>query len=62
LVIEDAADVLVQLATGVSQFDSTADPAEQGVDMTLTCVKCHQYLRADDVRAVPDLTQFVSRR
>ncbi len=23
------------------------------VDMTLTCVKCHQYLRGDDVRAEP---------
>jgi hypothetical protein len=32
------------------------------VDMTLTCVKCHQYLRQDDVRAVPDLTQYTSRR
>ena len=32
------------------------------VDMTLTCVKCHQYLREDDVRAVPDPTQLASRR
>jgi hypothetical protein len=32
------------------------------VDMTLTCVKCHQYLRHDDVRAVPDLTQLASSR
>ncbi len=31
------------------------------VDMTLTCVKCHQFLRGDDVRAVPDLTQFTLR-
>jgi hypothetical protein len=32
------------------------------VDMTLTCVKCHQFLRADDVRAVPDPTLVTARR
>jgi hypothetical protein len=30
------------------------------VDMTLTCVKCHQYLREDAVRAVPDLTALLA--
>jgi hypothetical protein len=30
------------------------------VDMTLTCVKCHQYLREDTVRAVPDLTALLA--
>jgi hypothetical protein len=32
------------------------------VDMTLTCVKCHQYLREDRIRAVPDLSQLAQRR
>jgi hypothetical protein len=33
------------------------------VDMTLTCIKCHQYLREDGVRSVPDLTtQLTPRR
>ncbi len=32
------------------------------VDMTLTCVKCHQYLREDRIRAVPDLSQLTQRR
>lgn len=32
------------------------------VDMTLTCVRCHQYLREENTRAVPDLTQLTPRR
>jgi hypothetical protein len=32
------------------------------VDMTLTCVKCHQYLRQEDVRAVPDLSELALQR
>jgi hypothetical protein len=31
------------------------------VDMTLTCIKCHQLLREDRIRATPDLNQFTSR-
>jgi hypothetical protein len=31
------------------------------VDMTLTCVKCHQYLRDEGVRAVPDLTALAPK-
>jgi hypothetical protein len=32
------------------------------VDMTLTCVRCHQYLREDRIRAVPDLSSSTTRR
>lgn len=32
------------------------------VDMTLTCVKCHQYLRDENIRAVPDLSQLAQKR
>lgn len=32
------------------------------VDMTLTCVKCHQYLRQEDVRSVPDLSELASQQ
>jgi hypothetical protein len=32
------------------------------VDMTLTCVKCHQYLREDKIRTATDLTPLASVR
>lgn len=32
------------------------------VDLTLTCVKCHEYLREDRVRAVPDLSALLGER
>jgi cytochrome c556 len=32
------------------------------VDLTLTCVKCHQFLRGDDVRAVPEQAPVTARR
>jgi hypothetical protein len=32
------------------------------VDMTLTCVRCHEYLRESNTRAVPDLTQLARKR
>ena len=32
------------------------------VDLTLTCVKCHQFLRGDDVRAVPEHNPSTARR
>src|SRR5262249_17754953 len=31
------------------------------VDMTLTCVKCHRYLRDEDISLVPDLTPLVPK-
>jgi hypothetical protein len=32
------------------------------VDMTLTCVKCHQYLREERIREVPDLSALAKGR
>jgi hypothetical protein len=32
------------------------------VDLTLTCVKCHEFLREDRARAVPDLSAVLAER